>query len=175
MLPPKYSYIVNIFELPSRELELKWLTLQCLAIFTYIIHWILKSVFIGRYRCQLRTYTRLSSYKKKLFCRYFFLLVLYASPHVRESEFREFSHTETGTFLSIALLKSGTACLINDMGIQSFKSRLHKFLLQCWLEMGPADCLVLFFFFCCVSCCEPLIGPWGIKRSKFFLYIWTTL
>ena len=47
---------------------------------------------------------------KKLFCRYFFPLVLYASPHVRESEFREFSHIETGTFLSIALLKSGTAC-----------------------------------------------------------------
>ena len=28
--------------------------------------------------------------QQKLFCRYFFLFVLYASPHVRESEFREF-------------------------------------------------------------------------------------
>ena len=38
--------------------------------------------------------------KKNYFCRYFFLLVLYASPHVREYKFRKFSHLETGTYLS---------------------------------------------------------------------------
>ena len=48
-------------------------------------------------------------------------------------------------------------------------------LLQCWLEMEITDCLVLnffrFFFFSCVSCCEPLIGPLGVKCSNFFLYL----
>ena len=28
----------------------------------------------------------------------------------------------------------------SDTGIQSFKSRLHKFLLKCWREMETADC-----------------------------------
>ena len=60
-------------------------------------------------------------------------------------------------------------CIINDTKIQS-KSRLHKFLLQCSIEMETADCLVLNFFRFFFLLCKLLRTTYSSIRCQMYFF-----